>query len=340
MTTHEPSALLEERVRLGGGGAFPGFSWVRVRGRRFGDTPFVATTAKPSPSSAPHADPPALSSERAWIAAVLIGGAAVLALLAGCSPRASTPPSIVVPSAEPSSSMPSATALPAARSCEPPPPITAPPTPPPDRARLAEGLDAFLGDMVRSDRSEIVARPAPFLARGTIWDGLHYGHSHPFYFHLGSIEGTPTVALSSSSALVGFARQAGLMLDDDAKRVVYLKTFLSLDPKILQLLESPQDIHFTAPRDIASLTLSAEDMEMLRPIILDEIQRRRQIEDRHSASIKPMCLKGAFPFRGVIHAIKRQQTLVRLEVTLERSGEVAVREVVLAERVPVPAVYP
>ena len=235
--------------------------------------------------------------------------------------------------------MPSAAAPPAAKPCEPPPPTTVPPAAPPDRARLAAGLEAFLGDMVR-ERSEIVARPTPFLARGTIWDVMHYGHSHPFYFHLGAIEGSPTVVLSSSSALVGFARQAGLVLDDDAKRVAYVKTFLSLDPKILQLLESPQDIHFTVPRDIASMTVPAEDMEALRPIFLEEIQRRRQVEDRHAGSIKPMCLKGAFPFRGVIHAIKRQQTLVRLEVTLERSGEVAVRELVLAEQVPVPAVYP
>src|SRR5262245_48584390 len=124
-------------------------------------------------------------------------GLVALSLLAGCSPRAPAPPAIVVPSAERSSAMPSAEGPPVAKPCEPPPPIAVPPTPPPARARLAEGLDAFLGDIVRSDRSEIDARPAPFLAKGTIWDGLHYGHAHPFYFHLGSIEGSPTVALSS-----------------------------------------------------------------------------------------------------------------------------------------------
>jgi hypothetical protein len=35
----------------------------------------------------------------------------------------------------------------------------------------------------RCGRGDLVARAAPFLARGVIWDLEHFGHAHPFFAH-------------------------------------------------------------------------------------------------------------------------------------------------------------
>lgn len=225
--------------------------------------------------------------------------------------------------------------------CTPPPPLASPPQPPPpDRARLAAGLDAFLAGIVQSDRTDLTAASTPFLTRGRIWDLEQFGHAHPLYAHLGAIEGSPTVNLSSSRAFSDFARSAGLALDDAAARIAYVKMYLARDPEILWLVESTEQMHFTVPRERADLKLSAEEMETVGPMILEDVERRREVEARHLAGLQPICLAGKGPFHGVIHAIQRQQRLLRIDVTLERSGEITAREKLLAERVPVTVVYP
>jgi hypothetical protein len=208
----------------------------------------------------------------------------------------------------------------------------------PDRGSLAVGLDPFLAGMVLDERTDLVARAAPFLAHGRIWDLEHFGHAHPFYAHVGELPGAPSVALSSSASFVAFARSAGLVLDTEAARAAYVKTFVALDPDVLVLLESGQDIRFDVPRERSAV--SRELLDLLGPAILEEVERRRYVEDHLAHGIAPVCLRGAGPCHGVVYAIKRQQKLVRIEVTLEKSGAVAAHEVILAERVPVPMVYP
>ena len=192
--------------------------------------------------------------------------------------------------------------------------------------------------MVSDERTELVARAAPFLVRGMIWDMEHFGHAHPFYAHIGELPGAPSVALSSSASFVAFTRSAGLVLDTEVARAAYVKTFLELDPEVLVLLESGQDIRFNVPRERSAV--SREVLDLLGPAVLEEVQRRRHVEDHLAPAIAPLCLRGAGPLHGVVHAIKRQQKLVRIEVTLEKSGAIAAREVLLAEHVPVPMVYP
>ena len=60
---------------------------------------------------------------------------------------------------------------------------------------------------------------------------------------------------------------------------------------------------------------------------------------------KPICLNvsgrdGSQTFRGALHAIHRQQRLMRIEVKLQWDGEITVREQLLAEKVPVTMVTP
>ncbi len=258
----------------------------------------------------------------------------VAALCAGCA-SPTTPPSIVVPFAEPTLSDAPGPRPPAP--CRPAPPSVAP-VATPDRGSLAVGLDPFLAGMVLDERTDLVARAAPFLAHGRIWDLEHFGHAHPFYAHVGELPGAPSVALSSSASFVAFARSAGLVLDTEAARAAYVKTFVALDPDVLVLLESGQDIRFDVPRERSAV--SRELLDLLGPAILEEVERRRYVEDHLAHGIAPVCLRGAGPCHGVVYAIKRQQKLVRIEVTLEKSGAVAAHEVILAERVPVPMVYP
>ena len=123
-------------------------------------------------------------------------------------------------------------------------------------------------------------------------------------------------------------------------RAAFVRTYLSLDPEVLWLIESLADFHFTVPRDIAEVKLSAEDRELLGEQLEEDIRRRKEVEARFVPAIKPLCFAGNGPFVGVIHANLRQRRLVRLEVTLKKSGAASVRKVLLAENVPVTSVYP
>jgi hypothetical protein len=254
--------------------------------------------------------------------------------LLGCQPsRPAETARVHVAAAPPSDGVTPAAAPLRPPPCVAPPPIAPGPLPPvPDAATLAQGIDSHHGALITSSRTTITARPSPFLTAGTLLYVEHMGHHHPITFHVGAAEGRRAVVLSSSAVFRAFAEEVGLVLQPEASRVAYVKTYLGLDPGYQELLESANDFRFHVPR-----TVSPDDpvLEIMGPAYLEVAQRRREVEDRFGPSITPLCLAGAAPWHGTIHAIKRPVTLVRIEVTLHSDGKVATRQTVLATEVPV-----
>jgi hypothetical protein len=263
-----------------------------------------------------------------------------LVLLAACSAPSSPAPLAPAPPATAPTAQASAAPATAAPCKSLPAAATAPYSEPSDRGLLSAGLDAPLAGEVQSKHSFVNAVPAPFLVHGKIWE-LLYDTYHPKVVHLGQIDGQPTVVLSSAAVFLDFARRAGLALDDDARQAAYLREYLSLDPRYLAIVEAPSGIPFTAPRSMPD-TEETKQLFLIDPGARGEMERgiakRREVEERHAAAIKPLCLvRGALPVRGVVHAIA-SGALVRLELTLDPGGAVATREVVLATDLPLPFV--
>lgn len=234
---------------------------------------------------------------------------------------------------------PSPAAPPLAGTSPPSPPLAAPcppPPPEPDRVALAFGLEPYFADLIQQRRAEITTPLTPFLRCGAIHDVEYFGGHHPTYFHVAWLPERPTRALSRPSDLLAFVREAGLVLDTDERRTTYVKTFLGLDTAYQQLLESVQDFHFAVARDMSDPSVAEILSIDPQAHIRDQIGLRRHIEDVIGKSIKPLRLPGSAPWRGAMHAIKKTDTLlVRLDVTLGPSGDVAVREKTLATGVPV-----
>jgi hypothetical protein len=264
------------------------------------------------------------------------------ALLAGCAPA----PGAVVAlpgSAAPEPPAPpvlSSTAQATAKPCGSPAVVAPLPSAPADRGLLAAGLASELARQVQDERTVITPQPAPFLVRGKIWEVEYGSRFHPMVVQLGEVEGGPTAVLSSSAAFLDFARRAGLALDDEARRTAYVRTYLSMEPRYFVIVEALSGIPFTVARDLKDMK-NMDDLFKIDPGARTEIEagiaKRREIEERHGAAIKPLCLRGTGPFRGAVHAIA-DGALVRLDLTLDPGGAVAVREEVLVTGVPLPMV--
>jgi hypothetical protein len=210
-----------------------------------------------------------------------------------------------------------------------------------DPSRLAVGLDPELASDVQHSRL-INAEPAPFLAHGRIWEVMYGSSSHPAFVTLGQLEGGPTTVLSSPAVFVDFARKAGLVLDDDVRRTEYVKTFLSMGSRYV-LVEALSSMYFMKGPDEPYVT-GKEEILKIDPGSRTELEKeyaklrdvRRQIRER-AAAIKPLCLRGTGSFRGTVHAMAGF-ALVRLDLTLDPSGAVAIHEEVLVTGLPLPVV--
>ncbi|MGA2448068.1 MAG: hypothetical protein ABTD50_05280 [Polyangiaceae bacterium] len=214
-----------------------------------------------------------------------------------------------------------------------------------DPQRLAEGLDSFLAIIVLSDRANIVARAAPYLARGMIWD-LGYAAPDPFFTHIGQIPGAPSTEVNNSASFVAFARAAGLRLETNEARTVYVRTYVDFDPTTLTIVESSRDVRFIVPAtpepQMPTVSEPSTPEELQRTIeegdrraYLEDIERRRFLETSVLPNVAPLCLRGDGPYWGVIHVIERSRTLVRIEVRLRLDGTIDTHRVVLTEQVPV-----
>lgn len=216
--------------------------------------------------------------------------------------------------------------------------------PEPDLATLAAGISEPWSGMVLSDRSEVTRWPAPFLRGGGIWK-VEYMTHHYLAFYVGWMPGSPSTRLDNPVRFVTFARAAGLLLDTEPRRVAYVKAFLGLTEDELQgLVEAPAEIPFVVPRTAAEVEARAaadpEYRDVMLPIALEEVKRRRELEATIVPKIARLRLPGAAPWRGVVHGIARGRRIVRFEITLPADGWVQARMQVVAEDVPVTQVSP
>ena len=188
-------------------------------------------------------------------------------------------------------------------------------------AARVEPLNGHYANMIRKSPCELKQLSTPFFARGVVYRVTCPLRTRPVVFTVGCAGTDLTVLLADNpSGYVELAEAAQVRLDDNEDRVGYVSTFLRTTRSFAHRFELIESVSDVKPRP----NLSDED-----------IQRFERFQEAYRSIIVGPQVSGTGPWEVVAYALK-QQSLIRIDITLEPNGGIEAKETVLEDDVPLP----